>query len=119
MRKYKLRENLKIEVCGLTLFRIECVEEFSEVKKGELGGYIQKEDNLSHDGDAWVYDDAKVSGNARVFGSATVYDNARVYGNAWVYDDARVFDDAKVSGNAWVSGDTWVYDDARVCGVII
>jgi hypothetical protein len=97
MRKYKLREDLKIEVSGLTLFRIECVEEFSEVKKGELGGYIEKEDNLSHEGNAWVYDDARVYGRAMVSGDTWVSDTARVSGNTRVSGNAMVFGSARVS----------------------
>lgn len=31
---------------------------FGDVKEGELGGYLEKEENLDHDGDAWVYGDA-------------------------------------------------------------
>lgn len=40
------------------------------VEKGELGGFIEKEDNLSHDDNAWVYGNAQVSGNAWVSGNA-------------------------------------------------
>lgn len=83
---------------GTKLFRIRALVEFGDVEAGELGGYVEKESNLGHDDNAWVY------GNARVYGNALVYDNARVYDNAWVYGDAQV------SGNARVCG------DARVCG---
>lgn len=34
------------------------------MEEGELGGYVEKEENLSNDGDAWVYGDAMVSGDA-------------------------------------------------------
>ena len=105
-KNWKIRKDLSIEVCGHTLFRIECTQDFKEIKAGTLGGYIEKEENL--DGDAWVYDDAQVSGNAKVCG------DARVYGNAWVYDDAQVYGNAKVYDDAWVCGDAKVYGDARV-----
>ena len=80
------------------------------MEAGELGGYVEKESNLGHDDNAWVYGDALVSGDA------LVYDNARVYGDAWVYGNARVCGDARVCGNARVSGDAWVFGDARVSG---
>ena len=67
--KYKLTD-IKIEVFGRTLFRIEALESFENVKKGELGGYVENQDNLSQDGDAWV------CGNARVYGDAEVYGDA-------------------------------------------
>ena len=90
------------------------------IVKGEPGGWIEKESNLS--GDAWVYGnamvsgDARVCGNARVCGDAWVSGNAMVYGDARVYDNARVCGDARVYGNAMVYGDARVYDNATVYG---
>jgi len=110
MKKFELTAEFVTNVFGKKLFRIKALITFSNVKKGELGGFIEKEDNLSHSGDAWVY------GNARVYGNACVYDNARVYGNARVSGDARVYDNAWVYGNARVSGDACVSGDARVSG---
>ena len=83
MKKYSLTKN-KIEVFGKTLFQIKAEMSFGSISKGELGGYIEKEENLSMDGNAWVSGDAKVFGNARVFGDAKVFGNARVFGDAWV-----------------------------------
>lgn len=69
-----------IEVAGNTLHRIRCTRDCKWAKTGDLGGFIEKEDNLS--GDAWVSGNAWVSGTARVSGNAWVYDNAQVAGNA-------------------------------------
>ena len=90
-KNWKIRKDLSIEVCGHTLFRIECTQDFKEIKSGTLGGYIEKEENL--DGNAWVYGDAKVFGDAWVYGDAKVFDDARVFGNAQVYGNAKVFGD--------------------------
>lgn len=68
--KYRLISEDYKEIFGKKLYRIEALKDFSDVKAGSLGGYIESEDNLSHDGNAWVYD------NARVYGNARVYDNA-------------------------------------------
>ena len=126
MKKYELT-NETIQIEGKKLYRIKALIDFGDVKAGDLGGFIEKESNLSHLGNAWIYDDAmvcgnaKVRGNAEVYGNAWVYGNAKVrgnaevYGNAWIYDDAEVCDDAKVYGNAEVYGNVWIYDDAEVC----
>ena len=90
MKKYELTEET-FTVFGKTLYRIRAVRDFGSVKTGEFGGYIEKEENLSHFGDAWVYGNAKVSGDARVSGNAKVSGDARVSGNAWVYGNAEVF----------------------------
>ena len=54
------------------LHRIRAVAEFGLVKVGDLGGWIEKEENLSHEGKAWVCGDAKVWGNAKVFSASHV-----------------------------------------------
>lgn len=78
MKKYELTEET-FTVFGKTLYRIRAVRDFGSVKTGEFGGYIEKEENLSHFGDAWVYGNAKVYGDARVSGNALVYGNAEVF----------------------------------------
>ena len=55
--KYKLTTNTKIHF-GIKLFQIEAIVSFGDIKKGEVGGWVEREDNLSHDGDAWVSGDA-------------------------------------------------------------
>ena len=134
MKKFELTAEFVTNVFGKKLFRIKALVAFGTVEKGELGGFIEKEDNLSHDSNAWVSGDAQVFGNARVFGNALVSGDARVsgnarvsgdaqvFGNAWVFGDALVSGDARVSGNARVSGDAqvfgnaWVFGDALVSG---
>ena len=115
MKKYELTEET-FTVFGKTLYRIRSVRDFGSVKTGEFGGYIEKEENLSHFDNAWVCGDAWVFGNARVYDDAWVFGNARVCGDAKVYGNARVYDDAWVFGNARVCGDAKVYGNARVSG---
>ena len=119
--KYSLTNNTKTWN-GVTLFQIKAEISFGSISKGELGGYIEKEGNLSQAGNAWVSGDARVYGNAQVYGDAQVSGNAQVSGDAWVSGNAWVYGDARVYGNAWVygdaqvSGDAQVYGDARVYG---
>ena len=113
MKKYELTEET-FTVFGKTLYRIRAVRDFGSVKTGEFGGYIEKEENLSHFGNAWIYGDAWVYGDARVSGNAWAYGEVQVAGNAWIYGDARVFGNAWVYGDARVSENAWVYGDARV-----
>jgi len=121
MKKYKLTANFIIHF-GRKLYQIKAIRDFGKVKAGEVGGYIEKEENLDQSGDAWVfgnavvYGDARISDGARVYGDAWVYGNAVVSGNAEVYDNARVAGDAVVSGNARVYDGAWVFGNARVAG---
>jgi len=117
VKKYKLT-NKKIQTaCDKTLYRIKALVDVGcYVKAGELGGFVEKEANLSHDGDAWVSGDAKVSDDAEVFGNAWVRDNAKIFGDAQVYGNAEVFDNAQVFGNAKVFGKAWVVDTVEIYG---
>jgi hypothetical protein len=88
-KKYELIDETQ-EWNGRILHRIRALADFGDVKAGELGGWIEKEENLSHNGDAWVYGDAQVYGNAQVCGDALVYGNAQVCGDAWVHGNAEI-----------------------------
>ena len=70
MKKFELTTEFITNAFGKKLFRIKALVEFGDVKAGELGGYVEKEENVSQDGNAWVSGDARVSGNARVSGDA-------------------------------------------------
>ena len=98
MKKYRLTEETKV-INGHTLHRIEALKDFGSVKKSELGGWIEKEDNLSQDSKCWICNEAMV------------YGNAKVYGNAWVYGDAKVHGEAKLYDDSLVNGDTEICDE--------
>jgi len=48
------------------LWRIRALRDFADVKAGDHGGWIEKESNLSHGGNCWIYGNAKVCGNAMI-----------------------------------------------------
>lgn len=119
MKKFELTAESKINWFGRTLYRIKACIDFTtisgdEIKTGDLGGYVEKEQNLSHDGKAWVWGDAKVYDNAKVYGDAEVCGNAKVYDNAKVWDNAEVYGDAKVCGNAKVCGDASIFSTKHI-----
>lgn len=113
-RKYVLTDETR-EFNGHILHRIRAIKDFDIVRKGENGGWVESEDNLSQDGHAWV------SGEAMVFGNALVTDNAWVTNKAIIYDSARVCNKAIVCGNAkvydvaWVTDNVIVSDNAIIC----
>ena len=113
MKKYEFTGETKEIVLpyrNAVLHHIRAITDFGTVKVGDLGGWIEEEWNLSHEGNAWVRGDAEVYGNAWVYGNAKVYDNAEVYDNAWVCGNAKIY------GNAWVRGDAVVCSNAKVYG---
>ncbi len=66
VKKFELTSDFVINAFGVKLFRIKALIAFRDVEPGRLGGYIEKEENLDQDGDAWVAGNAWVSGDARV-----------------------------------------------------
>ena len=102
-KKYEL---LPAETSGphTGLHRIRALRDIPRhyVLKGDLGGYVSSEANLSQLGSAWVAGLARVTDSAQVTGSAWVIDSARVTGSA------RVTDSARVTGSAWVAGSAQV-----------
>ena len=77
MRKYELTAN-QINITGTTLYQIRAIRDFGGIKRGDIGGYIQSENNLSHNGNAWVYGNARVRGNARVCDNADIYKDTHI-----------------------------------------
>ncbi|MDD6936782.1 MAG: hypothetical protein PUI99_07645 [Clostridiales bacterium] len=120
MRKYEFTEETKTLCDGTVLHRIRALIDidlgWKIVKAGELGGWVEKEGNLSHIGNCWVYKNAKVYGDARICGDSRIRGDAKVFGNAMVWDDAVVWDNAMVYGDAEVYGDARIHDDAKVFG---
>ena len=120
-KKYKLTDE-SIEHNGRTLYRIQALKAFLDVEIGDLGGFVESEDNLSHDGDCWIYNNAKVYDTARVQHDVQIHHDAEIYGeanifhNAIISDFAKVYDHADVSGFANVGGDAQIYGNAWVCG---
>lgn len=106
----------------VTLHRIRALKSFGNVKAGDLGGWIEKEENLSQKSSAWVYDDAIVMDDAKVVECAKAYENAVIYNNAIVAGRARVCGHAEIFDNAFVyefakvSENARVYKRSRVCG---
>lgn len=60
MRKFELTDEFVINNLGKKLFRIRALEAFGNVKAGEVGGFLEKKENLSQDGTACVSGTAKI-----------------------------------------------------------
>jgi len=128
--KYKLIGDDCIKHHGRTLYRIKALKDIHTnskiiIKKGSIGGFIEKEDNLSQEDSCWVYNDAKVFETARVEDDATVNDNTMIYGNALiknnsyisgiakVFDNVRCWDDISII-DSMVHGNSVIMNDAKI-----
>jgi hypothetical protein len=83
---------------------------------GTLGGYVQSLDNLSQEGDCWIFDQACVIGKARIWGNARVSGEAMVREDAWVFEEAQVYGKTLIGGSARVFGQAILSDEVYVGG---
>ena len=119
-KKYVLIPTNKEEFLYDNLYMAVAIKDFGDVKRGDFGGYVESEENLSQEGNCWIYNRAKVTGNARVSenarvcGSASVLDNAKVSGNAYVGGFSEISDNAEISGNVIIDSSVIVGGYARV-----
>ena len=65
MKKWKLTANIRIKY-GRTLTQIEAVLSFNNIKKGDLGGWIESEKSLADD--AWIYQNAEAFKDSKIWG---------------------------------------------------
>ena len=94
-RKYEITDITEYKF-ERELYRIRALKNFGDVKKGDLGGFVSSYDNLSQDGDCWIYD------------------NAAVVDNANIIEDAKIKGDAKICGAVVVRGDSVIRDDCEI-----
>lgn len=111
-----------IMVRGHRLYQIKALKNFSDVKAGDLGGWVESELNLSQEGDCWVYNNAKAYDESYVEDSAKIRDNAEVQGYSHIYENATVSENVKVTdfveikGNAVISGNANVWNNSIIEG---
>ena len=105
--KYELSE--QVIKNGKTFYKIKSLKPFSFyyrnkfhiVKKGEEGGWIESESNLSQEGSCWIDKESIVSDNARIKDNALVF-NSFIHGNAVVKDFSIIEDKTQLDGNVLI-----------------
>ena len=88
------------------LHRIRALRDIgSEVKAGDLGGFVEHEGNLSYeDADSWIYNDAIAANGAFVYEGAALRDHAVACGEAKICKGAVLSDRARAEDHAHVAG---------------
>lgn len=121
-KKYEILKTNTYNMNGKTLYRIIAIRNFGDIKKGEIGGFVESERNLSHNGNCWIHDDAKVYEKAKVYEDAQIYNHSMVYGKAKVYGHAKLFksslvtENAKIYGSSCLTGFTAIRHKVRIYG---
>lgn len=85
------------------------------VKEGELGGYVQKEENLSHEGGCWIFDKARVYDDSRIEDNAQIFHHAVVSGDSIIKDNDSILDLVRVT-NSVIGGYTKITNNSVISG---
>ena len=105
--------NTKYEITDIAhekypfLHRIRALRDIgSEVKAGDLGGFVESEGNLSAGpGDnAWIFDDAICAGTGYVDEGSVLRDRAVVCGHAYVSKGSEMSGDSRAEDDAYIRG---------------
>lgn len=116
--RYRFTQNRRETEDGFILKQIEGINPNTSIL--EVGGWIESEDNLDMNSAAWVEGDAQVYNGAKVTGKARIFGRAVVRGPKTIIDnDAKVYDDAVVSNGAKILERACVFGNARVIGATI
>lgn len=108
---YKIvRDESRVMSVDKKVYRIEALKNFSDVKKGDKGGYVQSLTSIGQSGKAWVYDDAIVSGTATVTGNATVKGDSHIHSMVKLRKNASIIDQEIINKRKYIlyiENDQW------------
>ena len=107
------------------MYRIIATKDFKnpiigEVTLGTLGGFVEKEANLSQNGACWVsgeaivLDEAKINGDAIVSDGSIVFDRVSVEESSFIGGNARIFEDASISGSCLIVGNSEIRGSCQI-----
>lgn len=126
----------EMSIVEIKLYRIQALKTFTKpggynpvVHVGELGGYVEAEDNLSQDGNCWLFDKARVKDGGKVLDDAIVYDKSLISKNAIIrgrsvigghcfVTNQSVIIDSRLEGNVTVTGYSIIHSGSYLYGDI-
>ena len=131
-KKYELTSETKL-IDGHKVYRIKALKSFEtiigrRVNAGDLGGWVESEDNLSQDGKCWLFDDAAGYenslrtedsvgyGNSRQFGNSEQFGYSQQSGDSRQYGNSRQFGDSRQSGNSRQYDTSWQFGYSKQYG---
>ena len=105
--------NAKYEITGIAhekypfLHRIRALRDIgSEIKAGDLGGFVESEGNLSFEAedDAWIFNDAIAAGEGHVDKGSVLRERAVVCGCAYASHGTEMSGDSRAEDDAYIRG---------------
>lgn len=124
MKKYELMREYKIVWNSKELYQIRALKDFGDIRKGDFGGFIESERNLSHEGNCWITKDVKVCDHATIIedaiitGTSIIKDCSIVSGKSRI-NSSEIREQAVISGDVkcdggYIYGYAHVYEHAQI-----
>mgnify|MGYP003627980356 CR=1 FL=1 len=104
--KYELGES-KVFM-GIEVYRVVALKSFGNVTKGDIGGWVEDEDNLSQQGNCWIFDEAMAVNRSMVAGNAEMHDYSKMLDDSMIWDHSRMYDNAQMCNNSGM------YDNSKM-----
>lgn len=112
-RKYELTdETIMFE--DTVLYRIRALKDIPGAVKGDLGGFVRSEENLSQEGDCWIFPESKVVGNSKVSGDATILGEVTIFNDVNITDRAMINGNLIIADNVEISGKSNIFIESGI-----
>ena len=117
-KKYEILmdEENTIEWKGHTLHRIRALRDFGDIRKGDIGGFVENENNLSHKGNCWIYDDAKVMDDSIMYDYSRICDKSELHDDSRMYNYSKMYDYSELHNNSIMNDDSEMHDNSKMYG---
>lgn len=107
-KKYAILNAPQTDLAGNTIYQIRALRDIGIVaRKGELGGWISSEANLSQEGECWITADSMVVESSVVRDNALVANTSYIAGNV-IISDETVVSDCRIVGEVTLSGELFL-----------
>lgn len=112
-KKYELTdETIMFE--DTVLYRIRALKDIPSAVKGDLGGFVRSEENLSQEGDCWIFPESKVVGNSKVSGDATILGEVTIFNDVNITDRAMINGNLIIANNVEISGKSNIFIESGI-----
>ena len=117
MLKYRLLLSDRCVIDGVTLYRIQALKDFGDVKAGDLGGYIADSSQLSQNGNCWIYSKSNKLVSGRVTENAIINSlgsnrDSIINGDVFICENSKILNDVDIFGSVDIRGNSIISSKA-------
>lgn len=117
MLKYRLLLSDRCVIDGVTLYRMQALKDFGDVKAGDLGGYIADSSQLSQNGNCWIYSKSNKLVSGRVTENAIINSlgssrDSIINGDVFICGNSKILNDVDIIGSVDIRGNSIISSKA-------